>query len=80
MEEIWKRFGPNYEVSNLGRVRNIQNGSFLKIETKPNTPATVSIHGKQYTVAELLEKLFSTTTNSVVTDSAATPKKPKRLF
>ena len=30
MEEIWKNYDENYEVSNLDRVRNVKKRNFLK--------------------------------------------------
>lgn len=57
MEEIWKNYDENYEVSNLGRVRNVKKGNFLKPMLRKGYER-VDICGKTYSIHRLVAQLF----------------------
>ena len=46
--EIWKtvKSAPNYEISNLGAVRNIKKNTFLKVVTNPQGYRMVCLSNK----------------------------------
>lgn len=72
MEE-WKTFPPSrgqYEISNLGRVRNARTGRILKGFTYKTGAKGVNLGGhvkKTYTIAKLVAYCFLTTQSGRVT-------------
>ena len=56
MEE-WKKYNENFDVSNCGRIKCTETGSFIKINT--NGPSDLALlAGEEKTVARLVAKLF----------------------
>ena len=51
-KEMWKKFEENYEISNLGNVRNISTKKILKTRTnkKGYLKTNISVHGKIKTI------------------------------
>lgn len=63
MEEIWRRYNDNYEISNLGRVRNIKKGNVLKPMLRKGYER-VDICGKTYSIHRLVAQLFIPNTDN----------------
>ncbi len=55
-EEIWKqiKYNPNYEVSNMGNIRNTKKGVIMKGSLTIEGHKRVSIYGKQHYIYRLV--------------------------